>query len=64
MKLRNARVSAGLSVSDVMRELGVSDAAVYQWETGQTQPKVANLVKLAKLYGCSVDDLIDDERGE
>jgi transcriptional regulator with XRE-family HTH domain len=44
-----------------MREMNVSDAAVYMWESGKASPKLANLQKLAKLYGCSVDDLIGDE---
>lgn len=34
MGFRDARISAGLSVSQVMKNIGVSDAAVYQWETG------------------------------
>ena len=38
MGFRDARISAGLSVSQVMKNIGVSDAAVYQWETGVTRP--------------------------
>ena len=61
MKLKEARIQAGLSVVDVMRSLKVSDAAVYMWENGKTHPKLANLQRLAKLYGRSVDELIEDE---
>jgi len=61
LRIKEARIQAGLSVSDVMREMNVSDAAVYMWESGKASPKLANLQKLAKLYGCSVDDLIGDE---
>ena len=61
MRLKEARIEAGLSVSDVMREMNVSDAAVYMWETGKTNPKLSNLQKLAKLYGCSVDDQIAND---
>ena len=61
MRLKEARIKAGLSVSDVAKSLSISDVAVYMWENGQTTPKVANLKKLANLYGCSVDELIDDE---
>lgn len=39
MGFRDARISAGLSVSQVMKNIGVSDAAVYQWETGVGKEK-------------------------
>lgn len=58
MGFRQARLNAGLSVREVMAATGVSDAAVYQWETGVTTPRAAMLVKLAGLYCCSVDDLL------
>lgn len=61
MSYRSARKKAGLSVQDVMKALGVSDAAVYMWETGVTNPKAANMVKLASLYGCTVDELLRPE---
>ena len=58
MGFRQARIKAGLSVREVMAALGVSDAAVYQWETGVTSPRTQMLVKLSELYCCSVDDLL------
>lgn len=61
MGFREARVKAGLSVAQVMEALGVSDAAVYQWETGVTVPNGKRLPKIAKLYNCTVDDLLDEE---
>lgn len=61
MSFRHARISSGLSVRDVMAEVGVSDAAVYQWETGATIPREKMLKKLADLYGCTVDELLADE---
>lgn len=58
MSFRQARVSAGLSVRQVMEVTGVSDAAVYMWETGQTKPRASLLPVIAKLYGCTIDDLL------
>ena len=37
MGFRQARIRAGLSVREVMTEMGVTDAAVYMWETGVTR---------------------------
>lgn len=61
MSFRDARIKAGLSVAEVMAALNVSDAAVYQWETGKNTPKGKRLPELAKLYGCTVDDLLKEE---
>lgn len=58
MGFRQARINAGLSVRDVMSATGVSDAAVYMWETGQTRPRASLLPKIAQLYGCTIDELL------
>lgn len=58
MGFREARQKAGLKVTDVMAALKVSDAAVYQWETGIYMPRAVLLPKLAKLYGCTIDFLL------
>ena len=54
MGFRDARISAGLSVSQVMKNIGVSDAAVYQWETGVTRPNAKRLLEIARLCRCGV----------
>ena len=60
MGFRTERLKAKKSVAEVMAYLGVSDAAVYFWENGNTLPKADNLIKLAKFYGCSTDALLTD----
>ena len=61
MNLRKARLDARKSVQDVMKELDVSDAAVYLWESGKVNPKIENLKKLSKLYGVSIDYLVGND---
>ena len=58
MNFRTARLSAGLSVAQVVESLSVSDAAVYQWETGVTTPNTKRIIEVAKLYGVTVDYLL------
>lgn len=60
MSFREARINAGLSVAQVVRELSVSDAAVYQWETGITTPNVKRLPEIAKLYNVTIDELLSN----
>lgn len=54
------REKAGLSVKQVMEALNVSDAAVYFWETGTNAPSTKKLPDIAKLYGCTVDELLKE----
>ena len=60
MGFKKARINAGLSVRQVMKVLNVSDAAVYQWETGINLPSAKRLPEIAKLYGITVDELLKD----
>ena len=61
MSLKSERLRAKKKVREVMEYMGVSDAAVYQWETGETTPRPDKLVRLAQFYGCTVDDLLRKE---
>ncbi len=54
------REKAGLSVKQVMEALNVSDAAVYFWETGANAPSTKKLPDIAKLCGCTVDELLKE----
>jgi transcriptional regulator with XRE-family HTH domain len=46
--IRDARVKRKLSVAEVAEQVGVSEAAVYMWETDRSRPRDANLSALCK----------------
>jgi transcriptional regulator with XRE-family HTH domain len=48
-----------LSQVSLARELGVSQATVCQWLSGQKNPTLGNLGKLADFTGLTVDELLD-----
>ena len=63
MSFSVAREKAGLSQTEVAKALGVNQASVSYWESGKTQPRSAQLPKIAKLYGVTVDELLmEDEQ--
>lgn len=65
MTLKERRLQAGLSQYDVAAALEVDQAAVSRWENGETRPVRKYRAKLAKLYGCTVDELLSaDQTGE
>lgn len=50
---------SNLNVSDTARNVGISRPAVYNYSTGGQIPSAYITYKLAKVFGCSVSELID-----
>lgn len=53
-----ARKNAGLSQEQLGDKLGVSRQAVSKWESGQTNPDVAYIAEMCRLFGVSSDWLL------
>lgn len=51
---RAARVNAQLSAQEAASKMNVSLRTIYSWESGDTQPKMEQLQKLAELYKVDV----------
>lgn len=60
MTLSYARRRAGLLQRQVAEALGVSMGTVAMWDTGRNKPRADMLPKIAKLYGCTVDELLQE----
>jgi transcriptional regulator with XRE-family HTH domain len=56
-RLRQYREAAGLAAEKVAREVGVSRALLYRYESGEIV-KIAVLEKLARIYGTSTSSLL------
>ena len=59
MTLKERRKAAGLTQQEVANILGVDQSAVAYWENGKYKPRKKRLADLAKLYGCSVEELTE-----
>ena len=64
MSILSARTRAGLSQAKLAEAVGVTDAAVCQWETGKQLPRAALLPKIAETLNCTVDDLLSSPTPE
>ena len=56
--LKDHRMRCSMTQEFVAEALGVSRQEVSKWENGTADPSTSNLLKLAKLYGISPEDLI------
>ena len=53
------RKKSGLSQEELAARLGISRQSVSKWERGEASPDTENLIRLARLYGVSLDDLVN-----
>lgn len=62
-QLRNSlaalRAERGLTQEEVARELNVTRQTVSKWERGLMAPDTVNLAALGRLYGVSLDELVN-----
>ena len=53
-----------MSQVEASKALNVTPAAVCIWESGAAKPTADNLAALARLYGCTTDELLGLETAE
>ena len=58
------RTARGLSQLELAEALDVSRQSISKWETNVAVPELAKLVKMADLFGVTLDELILDKKAE
>lgn len=61
MSFRTARENAGYTQQDIARMLNVDGSTPGKWELGKTLPRAATLAKLAAMYNCSIEYLLEPD---
>lgn len=56
--LKMLRAAKGISQTELARVLNTTFKTVSHWETGYSEPSVAQIVELAKYFGVSTDELL------
>src|SRR5690625_3067024 len=62
-KLRTARNNSGTSQTALAKQIHDSRQAVSKWETNRSVPDIENILILARVFGMSLDELLDQETG-
>lgn len=63
-KLQNLRKRTGMSQDALAEKLEVSRQAVSKWERDEAMPETEKVVRIAKLFGVSLDELLMDKNDE
>lgn len=57
--IKKMRKAAGLTVKELQNIFGFgTPQAIYKWQNGTALPTVDNLVVLAAVFGCKIDDIL------
>lgn len=62
--LRTLRAKSGRTLENVAEIIDVSRQSVSKWETGESCPDIEKCLRLARLYGVSLDALVNKPIGE
>lgn len=62
MEIKRLREAAGLRQYELAERMGVKQASVSAWESGLAMPSAANLLKLADVLDCTVDEILGRKR--
>ncbi|WP_037343632.1 helix-turn-helix domain-containing protein [Ruminococcus sp. FC2018] len=57
-RLKRYRTQSGLTQEELAEKVGVSRQAVAKWERGESVPDIDSCMKLADIYGTTVDMLV------
>ena len=60
-RLQQLRKANGYSQDVLAEKLGISRQAVSKWERAESSPSVDNLLDLARLYGITVDEMLNTD---
>lgn len=56
--IRAARIAAGMTQQQLADALGVAQQSVTRWETGEREPRISTLRRIAAVLGCDVTALL------
>ena len=58
--IKSIREKRGLSQKNISEKMNVTQGCVSQWEAGMSKPSADKLPLLAKILGCTIDELFEN----
>lgn len=57
--IKEKREAAELTQAELAEKIGVDTSTVCLWESGKREPKFTSVMRMAKVFSCSPDQLVD-----
>ena len=61
-RIKELRISRGMSQVEIAEKLGVSKQSVSNWENDNIQPSIDMLIKISHLFSVSTDYLLGEDK--
>ena len=61
MLIKQKREQLGLKQAELASIMNVTQTSIAKWETEQAIPSIDKLIKLAKIFNCTIDELLSKE---
>lgn len=58
IKIKELREKMGITQKDLAKKLGITATSLYRYEYGINEPNIALLIKMADVFGTSVDEIV------
>ena len=62
LRIREFRKKAGLTQQELSDKAFISREQISRYETGKRMPDLASLIRLKFVFGCTLDELIEEEK--
>ncbi len=59
--LRNRRIQLGMNQTELAKKIGVTPTTIWLYERGEATPKIDIALRLAKVLGMTIEQLVGDE---
>lgn len=59
LALKEYRQKNGIKQAELAKKIGVANSTISMWETGDRKPDIIILKKLAEIFGCTTDELLE-----
>lgn len=57
--IKEKREAVGLTQAELAEKIGVDTSTVCLWESGKREPKFTSVMKMAKVFDCSPDHVVN-----
>lgn len=61
IQIKVLREKKKITQDQMAEKLGIGRTAVSMWESGESKPRADKLPELARILGCTIDDLFQEE---
>lgn len=59
--LRNRRVQLGMNQTELAKKIGVTPTTIWLYERGEATPKIDIALRLAKVLGMTIEQLVGED---